>query len=57
MLDAAGPIEAAQALGVHRNTIAYRIRRLEETGGWDLSDPDLRLALSVALRIVQNAQD
>jgi DNA-binding PucR family transcriptional regulator len=57
VLDAAGPIEAAQALGVHRNTIAYRIRRLEELGGWDLSDPDLRLALSAALRIVQNAQD
>lgn len=57
VLDAAGPIEAAQALGVHRNTIAYRIRRLEALGGWDLADPDLRLALSAALRIVQNAQD
>ncbi len=57
VLDAAGPIEAAQVLGVHRNTVAYRIRRLEELGGWDLADPDLRLALSSALRIVQNAQD
>ncbi|MCU0506231.1 MAG: helix-turn-helix domain-containing protein, partial [Chloroflexi bacterium] len=56
VLDAAGPIDAAQALGVHRNTVAYRVRRLEEIGGWDLSDPDLRLALSAALRIVQNAQ-
>jgi hypothetical protein len=25
--------------------------------GWDLADPDLRLALAVALRIVQSAQD
>jgi hypothetical protein len=57
VLDAAGPIEAAQALGVHRNTVAYRIRRLEEICGWDLVDPDLRLALSAALRIMQNAQD
>jgi hypothetical protein len=57
VLDAAGPIEAAQALGVHRNTVAYRIRRLEELGGWDLADADLRLALSTALRIVQNAQE
>lgn len=57
VLDAAGPIEAAQALGVHRNTVAYRIRRLEELAGWDLADPDLRLALSTALRIVQNAQE
>ena len=57
VLDAAGPAEAAQALGVHRNTIAYRVRRIEELGGWDLSDPELRVALSVALRIVQVAQD
>jgi DNA-binding PucR family transcriptional regulator len=42
---------------VHRNTIAYRVRGIEELGGWDLRDPELRIALSVALRIVQIAQD
>ncbi len=57
VLDAAGPIEAAQALGVHRNTVAYRIHRLEQLGDWDLSDPDLRIALAVAVRLVQSAQD
>ena len=48
---------AADRLGVHRNTVAYRIARLEALGGWDLSDPDLRFALQLAARIVQDAQD
>ena len=49
--------EAATRLGVHRNTVAYRVARLEEMASWDLSDPDLRFALELAVRIVQNAQD
>ena len=49
--------EAAARLGVHRNTIAYRIARLEKLGGWDLADPDLRLALGVAARLVQHARN
>ncbi len=48
--------EAAARLGVHRNTVAYRLSRLERLGDWDLSDPDLRFALELAVRIVQNAQ-
>lgn len=46
----------AAALGVHRNTVAYRVRRIESIAGWDLRDPELRLALAVAVRIVQNEQ-
>jgi DNA-binding PucR family transcriptional regulator len=49
--------EAAARLGVHRNTIAYRIARLEDLAGWDLADPDLRFALELAVRLVQKAQD
>lgn len=56
VLERGGATEAAQALGVHRNTVAYRIRRIEALGGWDLTDPDLRLALGVAMRIVQSEQ-
>jgi sugar diacid utilization regulator len=56
ILDRPGLTEAAATLGVHRNTVAYRIRRMESLGGWDLQDPELRLALSVAVRIVLNAQ-
>ncbi len=56
VLDRPGLAEAAAALGVHRNTIAYRVRRIESLGGWDLRDPELRLSLAVAVRIVQRAQ-
>jgi DNA-binding PucR family transcriptional regulator len=56
VLETASLGEAAARLGVHRNTIAYRVARLEALGGWDLADPDLRLALGLAARVVQNAQ-
>lgn len=56
VLEAGSLGDAAASLGVHRNTIAYRIRRLEELGGWSLADPELRLALQVAVRIVQSDQ-
>jgi len=56
VLDHGAAGEAAAALGIHRNTLAYRVRNLEARTGWDLGDPDLRLALSVAVRIVQSAQ-
>jgi hypothetical protein len=57
VLDHPSPAEAAAALGVHRNTVGYRIRVIERRTGWDLDDPELRLALAVAVRLVQNAQD
>ncbi|HXI46266.1 MAG TPA: helix-turn-helix domain-containing protein, partial [Candidatus Acidoferrales bacterium] len=56
VLERGGVNEAAAALGVHRNTIAYRLRRIEALTGWRLSDPDLRLPLAAALRIVQQEQ-
>jgi hypothetical protein len=56
VLESEGLGAAAGRLGVHRNTIAYRTRRLEQLGDWDLSDPDLRLALLLATRIVQREQ-
>jgi DNA-binding PucR family transcriptional regulator len=48
--------EAAARLGVHRNTVAYRVQRLETLGGWDLSDPDLRFSLALATRIVRQGR-
>ena len=56
VLETASLGEAAARLGIHRNTVAYRMSRLEGLGGWDLADPDLRFALGLAVRIVQNAQ-
>jgi PucR family transcriptional regulator, purine catabolism regulatory protein len=52
VLEAGSLGEAASRLGVHRNTVAYRVGRLEALGGWDLSDPDLRFALGVAARVL-----
>jgi hypothetical protein len=48
--------EAAAALGVHRNTVAYRVRAIEAATGWRLADPELRLALAIAVELVQEAQ-
>lgn len=41
---------AAQALGVHRNTVTARIQQIRERLGVDLDDPSQRLALQVACR-------
>jgi hypothetical protein len=54
VLDQPGLAEAADTLGVHRNTIAYRIRRIEVMTGWRLADPELRFPLALALRLVQD---
>jgi PucR family transcriptional regulator, purine catabolism regulatory protein len=54
VLDQPGLAEAADALGVHRNTIAYRVRRIEEATGWRLADPELRFPLALALRLVHD---
>lgn len=51
-----GVSEAAAALGVHRNTVAYRVRAIEAATGWRLADPELRLALAAAVELVQDAQ-
>jgi hypothetical protein len=55
-LDGAGQAGAAGALGVHRNTVAYRLRRIEALTGWSLDDPELRFAISLALWFVRKPQ-
>jgi purine catabolism regulator len=54
VLDQPGLAEAADILGIHRNTVAYRVRRIEEATGWRLADPELRLPLALAVRLVQD---
>ncbi|HEV7679889.1 MAG TPA: helix-turn-helix domain-containing protein [Candidatus Dormibacteraeota bacterium] len=50
-LDAFGDVGvAAQRLDVHPNTLRYRIERLREIPGLDLSDAEQRLALQLQLR-------
>jgi hypothetical protein len=57
VLEQPGLSEAARSLGIHRNTLAYRIGRMEAAGGWRLDEPDIRFALALAVRVVQNAQE
>lgn len=42
---------AAHALGIHRHTLRYRMKRVEELLGRGLDDPDLRADLWVALAV------
>jgi len=42
---------AAEELHLHRNTLLYRLDRIEALSGRDLSDPEVRLALQLALKI------
>ncbi|MFK4729140.1 helix-turn-helix domain-containing protein [Agromyces mediolanus] len=49
-----GIAATAAALGVHRNTVAARMHRVQELLGVDLEDPEARLALHLACRAVLN---
>ena len=42
---------AARRLQVHPNTLRYRLDRISEIGDADLTDPETRLNLAVALRV------
>ncbi|BBB00511.1 putative regulatory protein [Actinacidiphila reveromycinica] len=44
---------AAADLGVHRHTLRYRMRRVEEILGRSLDDPDVRMELWLALKTEQ----
>jgi hypothetical protein len=41
-------VEAARLLGIHRNTLAYRLRRIAALTGLDPLDPSTRLSLQLA---------
>jgi len=45
------PTEASKSLGVHTNTLRYRLRRLHELFGLDVADADARFALMVDIRL------
>ncbi|MFJ2814071.1 PucR family transcriptional regulator [Streptomyces sp. NPDC091279] len=46
---------AAADLGVHRHTLRYRMRRVEEILGRSLDDPDVRMELWLALKTTSAA--
>jgi DNA-binding PucR family transcriptional regulator len=41
----------AERMGLHNNTVRYRIRRVEEVGGISLADADDRLLLEMQVRL------
>ncbi|MGV9991938.1 PucR family transcriptional regulator [Streptomyces sp. NPDC003374] len=47
---------AAADLGVHRHTLRYRMRRVEEILGRSLDDPDVRMELWLALKATSTEQ-
>jgi purine catabolism regulator len=47
---------AAADLGVHRHTLRYRMRRVEEILGRSLDDPDVRMELWLALKTTTSAE-
>jgi hypothetical protein len=54
-LEFGGSYEAtAQALSVHRSTLRYRLQRIGELSGHDLSLPDVRFNLQLAARAWQS---
>ncbi len=46
-------VDASQRLGIHRNTLAYRLRRIGELVGRDVIDPGSWLTLHLALRAAE----
>ncbi|MDT0157958.1 helix-turn-helix domain-containing protein [Microbacterium sp. ARD32] len=52
-LDAMGDVaEASEAVHVHPNTLRYRLRRITEVSGLDLTDAEARFAAQVQLRVL-----
>jgi len=50
--DASGDMmKAAQLLFVHRNTLRYRLRKIQDICGLDLDNPDDRLVAEIQLRL------
>jgi purine catabolism regulator len=42
-----------ESLFVHRNTLLYRMERIQELTGQDLNNADMRLALHLSLKLWQ----
>lgn len=49
-------IEAARQLFLHRNSLQYRLERIEDVLRCDLKDPQTRLALNLAVEMAELLQ-
>lgn len=51
------PAEAGQLLGVHENTVRYRLRKMSELTALDLHDGGKRVAMTIELAALPDAPD
>ena len=57
-LDAGGnSVQTAEALHIHRSTLNYRLARIKDICGVDLSAPGTRLNLQIALKLMRLFDD
>jgi DNA-binding PucR family transcriptional regulator len=49
--------QTAESLFVHRNTLLYRLERIQELTGHDLNQANMRLGLNLALKLWQLRSD
>lgn len=47
------PTATARVLFMHRNTLMYRLQKIEEIAGIDFADPESRFTASLALRLIE----
>ena len=50
-------VEAAERLFLHRNSLSYRLQRIEDVLKVDLKDPNVRLSLGLALEFAELLQE
>ena len=43
-------LRGARDLGIHVNSMSYRVERIEAISGLQLDDPETRVAIAIALR-------
>lgn len=49
-------VDTADALFIHRNTLIYRIDRIQKLTGLELDDPDVRLRVLLSCRILEDSE-
>ena len=49
--------ETADRLFLHRNSLLYRLERIQELTGLDLKEPDARLALQLGLLAIREGEN
>ena len=50
-------VEAAGELGIHRMTLAYRLKRIQEMTGLRLSDPEQVFHVTISLKLLQSIDE